>query len=140
LHAAGESPSLEFMNTWSSPPGPEAHRRRSQRVMLSVPVTLSGKTTDGPFSEDTQTMVINAHGALVGMKTKVSKGQALRIRTRMAPEEQDCSVIWIGPAAEGKTQCGIEFARPAPTFWRISFPPLDWSPASAGVVVESKKN
>ena len=127
------------MNTWSSSPGPEAHRRRSQRVMLSVPVTLSGKSADGPFNEDTQTMVINAHGALVGLKTKVSKGQTLRIRTRMSPEDLDCNVIWIGPAAEGKTQCGIEFAQPAPNFWRITFPPADWSPAAVGVVAESKK-
>jgi hypothetical protein len=108
--------------------------------MLSVPITLSGKSAEGPFSEDTQTMVINAHGALVGMIAKVSKGQTLRIRTRMAPEEQDCNVIWVGPAADGKTQYGIEFVRPAPQFWRISFPPADWSPAAEGVVVESKKN
>jgi hypothetical protein len=108
--------------------------------MLSVPVTLSGRTPDGPFSEDTQTMVINAHGALIALETKVAKGQALRIRTRMAPEEEDCNVIWIGPAAEGKTQCGIEFARPAPMFWRISFPPADWTPAVGGVAVESSKN
>lgn len=127
------------MNTWSTPSGPEAHRRRSQRVMLSVPVTLTGKSSDGPFTEEAQTMVINAHGALVGLKAKVAKGQTLRIRTRMAPEEQDCNVIWVGPAAEGKTQYGIEFVKAAPTFWRISFPPADWSPASGGVLADSKK-
>ena len=127
------------MNTWSSPSGPDANRRRSQRVMLSVPVTLSGKTADGTFTEDTQTTVVNAHGALVGLKTKVSKGQALRIKTRMAPEEQECHVIWIGPAVEGRTQCGIEFSGPAPKFWRVSFPPADWSPSSAPAMAESKK-
>jgi hypothetical protein len=128
------------MNTWSSPSGPESHRRRSQRVMLSVPVTLTGRTPEGPFSEDTQTLVINAHGALVCMKTKVAKGQKMRIRTRLSPDEQDCQVIWIGPSTEGKTQCGIEFAKPTPHFWRITFPPADWTPASAGVLAESKKS
>ncbi len=108
--------------------------------MLSVPVTLSGKTSDGAFSEDTQTMVINAHGALIGMKAKIPKGQTLRIRTRMSPEEQVCNVIWVGPAAEGKTQYGIEFAAAAPKFWCISFPPTDWTPASDGVLADSKKN
>jgi hypothetical protein len=127
------------MNTWSSPSGPDANRRRSQRVMLSVPVTLSGKTADGPFSEDTQTMVINAHGALVGLKAKVSEGQTLRIKTRISPEELECHVIWVGPAAEGKTQCGVEFTRPAPNFWRVSFPPADWSPSSGAVMAESEK-
>ena len=127
------------MNSWSFPSGPEPNRRRSQRVMLSVPVTLSGNNADGPFSEAAQTMVVSAHGALIGMKAKVSNGQLLRIRTHMSPEEQDCKVIWVGPAAEGKTQCGIEFVQPAPNFWRISFPPNDWSPASGGLVAESKK-
>jgi hypothetical protein len=108
--------------------------------MLSIPVTLSGTNSDGAFSEDTQTLIINAHGALVGMKTSVAQGQSLRIRTRMAPEEQDCHVIWIGPAAKGKTQYGIEFVRPAPQFWRISFPPADWAPAPESVTADSSTN
>jgi hypothetical protein len=127
------------MTTWSSPSGPETNRRRSQRVMLSVPVTVSGQTADGSFSEDTQTLVINAHGALIGLKAKVSQGQTLCIRTRMYPEEQDCHVIWVGPATGEKTQCGIEFTHPVPNFWPVSFPPADWSPASAGALAESKK-
>ena len=139
MHPNRESPSLEFMTTWSSPAGPESNRRRSQRVMLSVPVTLSGQTAEGPFSEDTQTLVINAHGALIGLKAKVSQGQTLRIRTPMHPEERDCKVIWVGPATAEKTQCGIEFAQPAPNFWPVNFPPADWSPVSAGALAESKK-
>jgi hypothetical protein len=79
--------------------------------MLSVPVTLSGKNADGPFDEAAQTMVVSAHGALIGMKARVSNGQLLRIRTVMSPEEQDCKVIWVGPATEGSTQCGIEFVQ-----------------------------
>jgi|ERR1700674_5147338 hypothetical protein len=126
------------MNTWSSPSGPDADRRRSQRVMLSVPVTLSGKTAAGLFSEDTLTTVINAHGALVGLDALVTKGQTLRIKTKHSPEEQECRVIWIGPTAEGKAQCGIEFVKPAPKFWCVSFPPSDWSPSSAPVMAESK--
>jgi len=126
------------MNSWSSPSGPEPNRRRSQRVMLSVPVTLSGKNVDGPFTEAAQTMVVSAHGALISLKARVASGQLLRIRTHMSPEDQECKVIWVGPAAEGKTQCGIEFVQPAPNFWLISFPPTDWSPASGGLLAQSK--
>src|ERR1700674_2826782 len=115
------------MDTWSPASGPDADHRRSQRVMLSVPVTLSGKTASGSFSEDTLTTVINAHGALVGLKAQVTKGQKLRLKTKYSPEEQECLVIWIGPTADGKTQCGIEFVTSAPNFWRVSFPPSDWS-------------
>jgi hypothetical protein len=127
------------MNHRPSPSGPEPNRRRSQRVMLSVPVAVSGQTPDGTFTEDTQTLVINAHGALISLKTKVSEGQTLRIRTRMHAEEEDCHVIWVGPAVGEKTQCGIEFAHPSPDFWHVNFPPADWSPASAGTMAESKK-
>jgi hypothetical protein len=48
-------------------------------------------------------------------------------------------VIWIGPAAGGKTQCGLEFTKAVPKFWGVSFPPPDWSPATAGAMVGSKK-
>lgn len=106
--------------------------------MLSVPITLAGKTASGAFSEETLTTVINAHGALIGLTAKVTKGQIVSIKTKHSPEEQECRVIWIGPTAEGKAQCGIEFVKPAPNFWRVSFPPSDWSPSSAPVMAGSK--
>ena len=102
-------------------------------------MTLSGKTAAGPFAEDTLTTVINAHGALLGLTAKVTKGQTLRLKTKTSPEEQECRVIWVGPASERKTQCGIEFLKPAPKFWGISFPPADWSPSSAPVMAGSKE-
>jgi hypothetical protein len=107
--------------------------------MLSLPVTVSGKTARGPFSEKTNTMVINAHGALVGLEAKVIKGQTVQIKSATFPDEQECLVIWIGPAAGGKTQCGLEFTKAVPKFWGVSFPPPDWSPATAGAMVGSKK-
>jgi hypothetical protein len=107
--------------------------------MLSLPLIVSGKTAEGPFTEDTQTMVVNAHGALVGLKTKVVKGQAIRIKNATSQEEQECRVIWIGPTADGKAQCGIEFITASPRFWGVSFPPADWSPSPAGAMAESKK-
>jgi hypothetical protein len=84
-------------------------------------------------------MVVNAHGALVSLKTPVAKGQMLRIQTATSPDEQECQVSWIGPTADGKTQCGIEFTRPSPKFWGVSFPPEDWSPSTTGEMAESKK-
>jgi PilZ domain len=126
------------MNQWS-PSGPDANRRRSQRVMLSLPVTVSGKAADGPFTEATHTMVINAHGALVGLKARVVTGQTVRIKTPTSADEQECQVIWIGPTAEGRTQCGLEFTQPSPKFWGVSFPPADWSPSAAPAMAGSRK-
>jgi hypothetical protein len=115
------------MNTWSTS-GPEANRRRSQRVILSVPVTISGETAQGPFSEQTQTLVINAHGALITLAAKISQGQLLKMHSVSHSEKQACRVVYVGPSVDGKTQLGVEFTQPAPDFWHIAFPPEGWTP------------
>jgi hypothetical protein len=110
------------------PGGPEASRRRSQRVILSVAVTV--RTEGGPkgasFEEETHTLVVNLHGALVLLAGKVAKGQTLRMVNRASKEEQVCRVASFGPTTGGKVQVGVEFLKPSPDFWHISFPPEDW--------------
>ena len=110
------------------PGGPDASRRRSQRVILSLRVIV--RTEDGPkdasFEEETHTLIVNAHGALIALAGKVTKGQKLRVTNRATKAEQVCRVASLGPKAEGKTQVGVEFLKPSPEFWQISFPPEDW--------------
>lgn len=115
------------MNTWPSS-GTDGNRRRSQRVIFSLPVNVSGETAAGAFDERTQTLVINAHGALIVLTTKISQGQELKIRTAGNPEQQTCRVVYVGPTTDGKTQFGIEFVKPAPNFWHITFPAEGWTP------------
>ena len=109
-------------------PGQDVSRRRSQRVIMSIPITVSGKTIAGTFTEDTETLAINAHGALITLGAKVLRGQELDLKTKSHPESQRCRVVFVGPGADGKTQFGIEFLQPAPHFWHIAFPPEDWTP------------
>jgi hypothetical protein len=116
------------MPTWASSK-PESARRRSQRVILSIPVTVSGETLQGAFDEQTQTLVINAHGALVMLAAKISQGQKLALKSATSPEKQVCTVVFVGPTLDGKTQFGLEFTQPAPHFWQIAFPPEDWTSA-----------
>jgi hypothetical protein len=120
------------MNTWSTP-GPEANRRRSQRVILSVPITVSGESPKGKFTEQTKTMVVNAHGALIALAAKVLQGQLLQLQSVTHPEPQSCKVVFIGPAVQGQTQVGIEFTKPDPHFWHVAFPPENWTPAMGDV-------
>jgi hypothetical protein len=48
-----------------------ANRRRSQRVLMTIPVRVSGQNVLGsPFAEDTHTRAINAHGALILVSTQ----------------------------------------------------------------------
>jgi hypothetical protein len=110
------------------PGGPDASRRRSQRVILSLRVIV--RTEDGPkaasFEEETHTLVVNAHGALIALEGKVTRGQKLRVTNRATKAEQVCRVASLGATSEGKAQIGIEFLKPSPDFWQISFPPEDW--------------
>lgn len=76
--------------------------------------------------EETQTLVVNAHGAMVALAAKVIKGQTLRLKNRATQEELVCKVAYMGPATAGKLQVGIDFTSSAPDFWRIAFPPEDW--------------
>lgn len=115
----------------SSPVGEKRDQRRSQRVLIGVPVVVIAQVPDKPpVSETTRTLVVNAHGALILLGFKVSIGQLLTLRHAKTEEEQACRVVNVGPSQAGKAEVGIEFMKPAPRFWRIAFPPADWSPRS----------
>jgi hypothetical protein len=105
----------------------DAGRRRSMRVLLSVPILVSGKNTkQQDFNEETRTLVVNAHGALISLAAPVVAGQQLTISNKTTQESRECRVVYVGAAQAGKNQMGIEFVKPSPSFWRIDFPPDDW--------------
>src|SRR5712692_7555358 len=79
-------------------------RRRSQRVLMQVPVRIRGKDAQGlDFEEFTETLAINAHGALVLLGARLTSGAAVHMRHNKTEEEQEC---------------------------RVAFPPEDWTPKS----------
>ena len=106
-------------------------RRRSQRVLMQVPVRIRGKDAQGnDFEESTETLAINAHGALVLLTARLTSGGAVHMRHNKTEEEQECHVAYLGPVRGGKAEIGLEFTAPRPAFWRVAFPPEDWTPKS----------
>jgi len=106
-------------------------RRRSQRVLMQVAVRVSGTDAQGKsFDEETETLAINAHGALILISARVTSGSVLKIQHKGTQEEQECHVAFLGPVRAGKAEIGLEFSAPRPSFWRVAFPPEDWSPRS----------
>jgi hypothetical protein len=104
-------------------------RRRSQRVLMQVGVRLRGKDAQGKdFEEFTETLAINAHGALVLLTARVTSGSVVHMKHNKTEEEQECHVAFLGPVRGGRAEIGLEFSAPRPTFWRVAFPPEDWSP------------
>jgi hypothetical protein len=104
-------------------------RRRSQRVLMQVSVRIRGEDSQGkPVEEETETLAINAHGALVLLKARLTSGCKVFLQHKRTQEEQECHVAFLGPVRSGKAEIGLEFSAPRPSFWRVAFPPEDWTP------------
>ena len=107
---------------------PGEERLRSQRVIIMVPVTLELAKEGKVVKVSAHTVAVNIHGAMVicprtlDSETKIdiinerTRGRASARVTR-APRQ----------SAEGFL-IPVEFEKPFPTFWQISFPPSNWKP------------
>jgi hypothetical protein len=106
-----------------------ANRRRSQRALMKVPVQVSGQNANGvPFDERTHTLSISAHGALIVMAAPVHRGQRFILSNMQTKAALECVVVHLERRPGEPTQVGVEFMLPNQTFWRMAFPPKDWTP------------
>ena len=104
-----------------------ANRRRSERVILQVPVTVEARAQDGQqIREQTQTSVVNAHGGLMKLRMTVKAGQPITLINEKANIQQSCRVVRVETSGAGTSAVAFEFDQPAPKFWPITFPPDDW--------------
>jgi len=103
-------------------------KRRSQRIELTVSVVVHRPPKQGQqFSERSQTLVVNAHGALMVLAEKVMPRQRLRMQNIDSGEQKECRVVYVEKELTGPTKVAVEFTQPAPSFWRIAYPPADWT-------------
>ena len=123
--------------TTKVPMKPDDAQRRSQRVMLKASVVVLTQGADNRLtSEVTRTVTVNVHGAMILLGMNVSIGQLLTVRHSGTGEEASCRVVYLSPHQAEKREVGVDFIKPCPGFWRISFPPPDWTTRSP----EAKKN
>jgi hypothetical protein len=116
------------VTTPSSNHAPIPNRRHSQRVLLRLPILIVARGADNQHvSENAFTTNVSAHGALLCLSMRVALNQKILIRHIETFEEQFVRVVHVTPAAQGKSEVGVEFLKPAPKFWRMSFPPDDWT-------------
>jgi hypothetical protein len=73
---------------------------------------------------------VNAYGCLVSLDTPVMRGQQVSVVNSKTVEELMCTVAFISENKGSKSEVGLEFTEPSPLFWRIGFPPEDWSESS----------
>jgi len=101
--------------------------RRTQRVIIRIPVLVKAPVQgEPPLTEDTFTLVVNAHGALLSLAMKVRPGQRIILRNWATTKEQECRVVHVRENPFGKNEVGISFPFPNPHFWNLDFPPPDW--------------
>jgi hypothetical protein len=107
---------------------PGEERRRSQRVIIMVPVTMELAKEGKVVKVAAQTVAVNIHGAMVICNRTLdadAKVELVNERTR----ERTSARVSRAPrqSAEGFL-IPLEFVKPFPMFWQISFPPSNWKP------------
>ena len=133
VFTAIESDQLRTLETWLAESRETswlaANRRRSQRVLMTIPIRVSGQSGAGlSFEEETHTRAISAHGALILVSTQVHRGQRLTLSNVQTKAALECVVAHIDRHQKDHPQVGVEFTLPNPMFWHVSFPPKDWTP------------
>ena len=73
------------------------------------------------------TLVVNARGALMALGEKGAPEQRLLTQNTNIGEQKECRVVSVKKELAGPTKVAVEFTRPSATFWRIAYPPPDWS-------------
>ncbi len=110
----------------ASPSNP-INRRRSERVMLQMKVTVIAEDVQRtPRQEEALTLVVNAHGGLLKMKLDVHVGQPMRLVNPKNGVEQNCRVIRVDDTSSDFFSVAFEFDHPNAKFWPVVFPPTDW--------------
>jgi hypothetical protein len=105
-----------------------ANRRRSERVMLQMKVTVIADDTEHkPRQEEALTLAVNAHGGLLRMKMHVHVGQPMRLVNPQKAMEQNCRVVRVEDTTPEYFSVAFEFDAPNPKFWPVVFPPSDWN-------------
>ncbi len=110
---------------------PKARRRRSFRVIISIPVIISGQDASGQgFREETQTLDIGRIGAMIGASRRPAWQSEIVIENPGRRRSAKGRVVWCGERASpgAPFAIGVEFGEPQGVrgLWGVEFPPDDW--------------
>jgi hypothetical protein len=95
-------------------------RRRSQRVLVRMPVVLhvGGNKVEG------NTHTVSAGGAMIILKEGLSEGTKVTVENPATKAKVDAKVVRPPQMNQEGSLVPVEFATPSPTFWNIFFPPF----------------
>lgn len=99
-------------------------RRRSQRVILRIPVTLQLIGSADQSDIAAHTVAVNVHGAMVVCARPFEPGTKVQIQNNLTRERVSGSVTRASRESHEGHLVPIEFEKASPSFWQIVFPPV----------------
>jgi hypothetical protein len=98
-------------------------RRRTVRVMLTVPLTVHGRSVNGErFTVETRSHTVSLHGGSIELDLGVELGEILELENGRTQEKVAGKIVTIRRSRDGKTYVGLEFVNQEINFWHMSFP------------------
>jgi len=107
---------------------PGEERRRSQRVMIRVPVSIDFAIAGKRVTVQAMTVSVNDHGAMLSCSRSLAADVNLEITNERTGEKHPCKVTRPPVESPEGYLIPVEFLAPCPGYWRISFPPTNWKP------------
>lgn len=101
-------------------------RRRSQRVIIRVPVTLLVKEGSQTLRISARTVEVNIHGALVTAPRSFDADSELEMENGRTNETIGCRVTRAPRESSEGFLIPLEFTTPSANYWQITFPPANW--------------
>jgi len=100
--------------------------------MLQIPIVVMTETLEHEqLREETQTMIVNAHGGLVKLQMDVMAGQLIVLMHPRSGVSAAARVVRVENPPGGFTAVAFEFKEASPKFWPVEFPPADWAAAGS---------
>jgi hypothetical protein len=105
----------------------EIEKRRSLRIMFSIPVTVQGVDESGKSFQTTgRTITLSRHGACIQVSRPLKPGHTVRVINQANDKEAEFRVV--GPISHPLDQVGewgIECLHVDTDIWDIYFPPIN---------------
>ncbi len=107
-------------------PGDE--RRRSQRVMIRIQVSVQAVVSGQRISVRAVTASVNDHGAMLLCARSFAPNTQIDLENEHTRQKLPCRVTRAPAESPEGYLIPVEFKAPAEGFWQISFPPANWRP------------
>jgi len=120
---------------------PEPNRRRSERLLLTIPIRVEGLNPKGQkFTEETRTLAINRHGARIRLNHLVAAGAVIRIVNISSGRQAEFRVAGpTQPISDQGGEWGVECQDPKGNIWGIDFPPAAAEESLASALLSCRR-